>query len=194
MGRCLQHSTIRANPCSRPVPTPARQPAPSASPRGPIKRQSNSAQLVCLRNSTFSCYGKEPVKEWASRPGKLRFRQNCMSNRLASGACRQGAKGLLAPLHHDALVPDAETEAPAACRCPRSQRFHRGTACSECAHSGQRGRDGVPAAPSGRRARGRYRRRPVRRGRTSRSSLIDGGTLGRAPQCRSAPRPSAVRV
>ena len=28
---------------------------------------------------------------------------------MASGACRQGAKGLLAPLHHDPLVPNANS-------------------------------------------------------------------------------------
>src|ERR1700738_2540506 len=72
MDRCLQHSTIRANSCFRPVSTSA-PPAPSASPRVPGEETIEFRAGRLPLASTFSCYGKEPVKEWDRRAQKLGF-------------------------------------------------------------------------------------------------------------------------
>src|ERR1700742_4078657 len=68
MDRCPLHSTIRANSCSRPVRTLGASPAPTASPRVPLKRQSNSAQVVCLWVRLFRVTVNNGLRSEADEP------------------------------------------------------------------------------------------------------------------------------
>src|SRR3984957_14767031 len=89
MDRCPQHSTIRANSCFRPVPTSAlhlRLQPPRASLE---KRQSNSAQVVCLWHRLFRVTVNNGLRNRS--PG----RESCSAGangRIASAAtaCRPG--------------------------------------------------------------------------------------------------------
>src|SRR5439155_21749237 len=70
MDRCRQHSTIRANSCSRPVPL--RRPTSAISlPARPTEETIVFPRRSPASELTFVRYGKERVKEWNGRPQKL---------------------------------------------------------------------------------------------------------------------------
>src|SRR4051812_30324987 len=98
MDRCLLHSTIRANSCSRPVRTRGASPAPTASPRVPLMRQSYSAQVRCLRDRLFRVTVNNGLRVAAEAAKNCRLPEIHplleLVNRQARGGCRIGVMGL----------------------------------------------------------------------------------------------------
>src|SRR5437773_9472308 len=70
MDRCRQHSTIRANSCSRPVPL-RRSTSAISLPARPTEETIEFSRGSPASELTFSRYGKERVKGWDGRPQKL---------------------------------------------------------------------------------------------------------------------------
>src|SRR5437867_4373430 len=70
MDLCRQHSTIRANSCSRPVPL-RRSTSAISLPARPTEETIEFSRGSPASELTFSRYGKERVKEWDGRPQKL---------------------------------------------------------------------------------------------------------------------------
>ena len=154
--RCRQHSTIRANSCSGPVPTPAphrRLQSPRASR---LKRQSNSAQVVCLRRRLFRVTVNNGLRNAAAGVLKLPRAVNIADSRI--GICakiagqrlarwsRAGRRSAAAPrsavrdggqAHRSPLrtIPppsargEARCEAQAVCRYRRAEPCRLENAC-----------------------------------------------------------------
>src|SRR3954454_2769896 len=93
MDRCLLHSTIRANSCSRPVSTYGASPAPTASPRVPLKRQSNSAQVVCLWVRLFRVTVNNGLRSEAGEPKNWRLAQIQAIGPVSRASAAQVAAG-----------------------------------------------------------------------------------------------------